>query len=206
MNGLPAGWNPLIAALHNGRGKAAAHLAKRARMDLEAAAGVGRLDVVKTFVNEDGSLKANATKARMESGFMWACEYGRTSVVDFLLEKGLDPGAQPHGETGLHWAAYVGHAGIVKSLLKRKAPVAIKDKRFGGTPLGWALYGWSERPLDAGRGGYYEVVARLVTAGATVEPEWLAARSLDEKLSADSRMLAALRGEMPVPRNRGAAI
>ena len=137
---------------------------------------------------------------------MWACEYGRTSVVDFLLEKALDPGAQPHGETGLHWAAYAGHAGIVKSLLKRKAPVAIKDKRFGGTPLGWALYGWSERPLEAGRGGYYEVVARLVTAGAAVEPRWLAARSLDEKLSADFRMLAALRGEMPRLRNRGAAI
>jgi len=207
VNGLPGGWNPLIAALHNGRGEAAAHLARRgARMDLEAAAGVGRLDVVKTFVNEDGSLKASATKARMESGFMWACEYGRTSVVDFLLAKGLAPGAQPHGETGLHWAAYVGHAGIVKSLLKWKAPVDIKDKRFGGTPLGWALYGWSERPLEAGRGGYYEVVARLVTAGAAVEPEWLTDRSLDEKLSADSRMLAALRGEMPRLRNRGAAI
>ena len=72
--------------------------------------------------------------------------------------------------------------------------------------MGWALYGWSERPLEAGRGGYYEVVARLVTAGAAVEPRWLAARSLVEKLSADFRMLAALRGEMPRLRNRGAAI
>ena len=72
--------------------------------------------------------------------------------------------------------------------------------------MGWALYGWSERPVDSGHGGYYEAVARLVIAGATVEPEWLADRSLDEKLSADSRMLAALRGEMPLPKNRSAAI
>ena len=74
VDGLPGGWNPLIAALHNGRGEAAAHLARRgARMDLEGAAGVGRLDVVKTYFNEDGRLKANATKAQMESGLMWAC-------------------------------------------------------------------------------------------------------------------------------------
>jgi len=142
----------LIAALHNGRGKAAAHLAKRgARMDLEAAAGVGRLDVVKTFVNEDGSLKANATKARMESGFMWACEYGRTSVVDFLLAKGLDPGAQPHGETGLHWAAYVGHAGIVKSLLKWKAPEdSCQSESRGRGPL--VLFAASACPTDKNPG------------------------------------------------------
>ena len=152
VNGLRGGWNPLIAALHNGRGKAAAHLAKRgARMDLEAAAGVGRLDVVKTFVNEDGSLKANATKARMESGFMWACEYGRTSVVDFLLAKGLDPGAQPHGETGLHWAAYAGHAGIVKSLLKWKAPEdSCQSESRGRGPL--VLFAASACPTDKNPG------------------------------------------------------
>ena len=202
VNGVPGGWNPLIAALHNGRGEAAAHLAKRgARMDLEGASGVGRLDVVRTFINENGTLKADATNAQMESGFMWACEYGRTNVVDFLLKKGVDVGAQPHGETGLHWAAYVGHANIVKSLLKWKAPLNIKDKRFGGTPLGWALYGWCERPLGAEHGGYYEVVARLVAAGATVDPEWLGDPNrelpIPRKVSADRPMLAALRGEMP---------
>ena len=46
---------------------------------------MGRLDVVKTFFNEDGCLKANAKDRQMESGFMWACEYGRTNVVEFLL-------------------------------------------------------------------------------------------------------------------------
>src|SRR5262245_5871991 len=82
VDGIPGGWNPLIAALHNGRGQAATHLAKRgARLDLEGGAGVGRLDRLKDFFNPDGSLKANATKAQMEYGLMWACEYGHARVV-----------------------------------------------------------------------------------------------------------------------------
>src|SRR5207237_8111892 len=53
------------ACLGNGRGQAAEHLAKRgAPLDLEGAAGVGRLDLVKTFFNEDGSLKTNATQTQ----------------------------------------------------------------------------------------------------------------------------------------------
>ena len=67
--------------------------------------------------------------------------------------------------------------------------------------MGWALYGWCERPLGAEHGGYYEVVARLVDAGATADPEWLADPNrelpIPRKVSADRQMLAALRGEMP---------
>jgi hypothetical protein len=199
VDGIPGGWNPLIAALHNGRGQSASHLAEHgARLDLEGAAGVGRLDRLKDFFERDGSLKANATKAQMEYGLMWACEYGHARVVDFLLKRGVNVGAQPHGETGLHWAAYAGHARIVKTLLRWKSPVAIKDRRFGGTPLGWALYGWCERPPGADHRGYYEVVARLVSAGATVAQKWLAdpdrGLPIAKKMRADGRMLAAVNG------------
>lgn len=147
VNGVPGGWNPLIAALHNGRGEAAEFLAKRgARLDLEGAAGVGRLDVVKSFFNEDGSLKESATREQMKSGFAWACEFGRTSVVDFLLQNGIeaDTRLRYNGQTGLHWAAYCAHVDTVKLLLERGASVGVKDESFGGTPLGWALYGWGE--------------------------------------------------------------
>ena len=76
------------ACLANGRGRAAAQLAERgARLDLEGAAGVGRMDVVRSFFNEDGSLKTGATKEQMKSGFNWACEYGSTRIVDFLLQR-----------------------------------------------------------------------------------------------------------------------
>jgi ankyrin repeat protein len=195
VDGLPGGWNPLIAALHNGRGEAAAFLARRgARLDLEGAAGVGQLDAVQRFFKKDGSRKASATKAQMESGFIWACEYGRMPVVAFLLTNGVRADTQPHGETGLHQAAYGGHADIVDLLLERQAPLDIKDERFGGTPLGWALHGWCYPPPEAKRARHHEVVARLIAAGAGP------AKNLDrlqvKKLRADARMRAALRGEI----------
>jgi hypothetical protein len=198
IDGVQGGWNPLIAALHNGRGEAAEFLAKRgARMDLEGAAGVGRLDSVKSFFNKDGSLRPNATKARMESGFMWACEYGRTKVVAFLIRKGIEVRAQPHGETGLHWAAYGGHSDIVKLLLKRKSCVDAKDERYGATPLGWALHGWCYPPPEAKRARYHEVVSLLVAAGAKLDPTKELDRSQVGKLRGERRMLAALRAAMP---------
>lgn len=203
VDGAPGGWNPLIAALANGRGEAAEFLAKRgARLDLEGAAGVGRIDVVKGFFNDDGSLKANASKEQMKSAFAWACEYGRSSVVDFLLQNGIEVDARlrHNGQTGLHWAAYSGHSDTVKLLLERKAPVDGKDESFGGTPLAWALYGWGEPAPEGKRGNYYDVVALLVAAGAAVDPEWLAdpdrEMPLVEKVRADPRMLAALGGQM----------
>jgi hypothetical protein len=198
IDGLPDGWNPLIAALHNGRGDAAAFLAKRgARLDLEGAAGSGRLDVVKDFFKKDGSLKATATKAQMESGFMWACEYGRTLVVAFLLQRGVNVGATPHGETGLHQAAYGGHAGIVKLLLERNAPVDVKDRRYDNTPLGWALHGWLYPPPEAKRRNHVQVVSLLVAAGAKVDRQWLETDEEGQRVRADRGMLAALSGTMP---------
>jgi hypothetical protein len=114
----PGAGSLLISALHNGRPEAAEFLAqRRAQLDLEGAAGVGLLDVVEGFFNEDGILKRNATKAQMESGFMWACEYGRNGVIDFLLKKGMDLRAQENtGLTGLNWAAVGGQLETINDL------------------------------------------------------------------------------------------
>jgi hypothetical protein len=190
----------VIGCLANGRGKAAAFLASRgAHLDLEGAAGVGRLDVVESFFNSDGSLKPDSTSEQMRDGLAWACEYGHSTVVSYLLERGveLDAKLSRNGQTGLHWAAYGGHADIVRLLLRRKAPVNVKDETYQGTPLGWALYGWGESPK---RGRYYDVVALLVAAGAKEEAAWLAdpdrGMPLTAKIQADSRMLAALKGEV----------
>jgi hypothetical protein len=191
VDGAPGEGSPLIAALHNGRPQAAELLAERgARLDLEGAAGVGRLDQVKRFFAADGGLKPNATPEQMKAGFLWACSYGRGGVVDFLLRSGMDVGTHLQGETGLHAAALGGHPEIVGWLLERRAPADVKDDRFGGTPLGWALYGWGNPAPENRRARHHEVVALLVGAGATVEPEWLAG----EKARADPRMLAALGG------------
>jgi ankyrin repeat protein len=194
----PGDGSAVNACLANGRGEAAVFLAGRgARLDLEGAAGVGRLDLVQRYFDGDGRLHG-ATTAQQLSGFAWACEYGRTEVVEFLVQHGiaLDAPLRSHGQTGLHWAAYGAHVGIVRVLLARGAPVNATEASFGGTPLGWTLYGWGERPPGSNREGYYEVVALLVAAGATVAPEWLDEDKrgipLEQMLRADSRMLAAL--------------
>jgi ankyrin repeat protein len=75
--------------LMSGRGKAARFLASRsARLNIETAAGAGRLDVVKTFFSEDGNLQPTATYEQIERGFLWACMYGQYDVVEFLLNHG----------------------------------------------------------------------------------------------------------------------
>jgi ankyrin repeat protein len=184
---------PLVrACLANGQPEAAEYLASRgASLDLPAAAGLGRLDVVMRFFGEDGNLNGTATKAQMVDAFSLACAFGRADVVDFLLDRGMavDAGLAAHGagHTGLHVAAFHGHAGVVNALVGRGACVGAIDKTWGTPPLVWALTGWRRRPATAA-GRYYEVVARLVGAGAIVEPhllDW-------DKVRADPEMLAAL--------------
>ena len=172
VDGAPHGWNPLNAALHNGRPEAAHFLAGRgAKLDLESAAGVGRLDLVQTFFNNDGSLKTTATNEQMESGFMWACEYGHTPVVEFLLEKGFDAGTVSHGMPGLHWAIIGGRVETIKLLLARKAPLEVLNT-YGGNAIGsatWAVhygdrvYRWPDPDTD-----WPAIVQMLIDAGAKV--------------------------------------
>jgi ankyrin repeat protein len=197
----PNGYSGVNGCLHNGRGEAAEFFAARgARLDLEGAAGVGRLDVVKSFFTQDGSLRPTATEEQIQDGFAWACQFGRTSVVDFLLQKGMtvDAKLKHDGETGLHWAAHEGHASTVELLLARGASVDVKDETYDGTPLDWAVFGWGT-PARARRETYYEIAALLVRAGAKVDQEWLQdnedRRRAAERIRSDPRMLAALRGE-----------
>ena len=164
VEGLPGKWNPLRAALANDRPEAAKFLAEKgATLDLQGAAGVGFLDVVKSYFNEDGSLIPNATREQFEKGFILACEYGRRDVVDFMLDKGVDlaTGANT-GQTALHLAAHRGQLDIMKLLIDRGAPLEVFNC-YGGTVLGQAL--WSadngEPEID-----FVPVVEMLLAAGA----------------------------------------
>jgi hypothetical protein len=68
--------------LWNGRGKAARFLASRgARLNLETAAGAGKLDVVKGHFSENGALKPDATEESSYSG----ASYGLASTVITVL-------------------------------------------------------------------------------------------------------------------------
>ena len=184
IDGAPGGWPLLAAALANGRLEAAEFLARRgARIDIIGAAGLGRLDLLETFFNKDGSLKANEMKADLDSGFRWACLYGRTKVVDFLLEKGADLRAgQNTAQTGLHNAVIGGHLDTIKLLLERNAPLEAKNV-YGGTALDQAL--WCSIHESNGV-DYLPIVDNLIAAGAKVDPEWLRANlhpPLDERVA-----------------------
>jgi ankyrin repeat protein len=176
------------ACLRNGRAAAAEFMAgKGARLDLEGAAGVGALDTVKSLFAEDYGLLQAATPQQRADGFKWACEFGRTSVVEFLLGHGMDADASlsVDGQTGLHWAALGGHPEIARMLLARGADVNARETGYGATPVGWAMHGWSHRSVGDDAARFYEVVDVLVAAGAEI----------GLLVSADRRMMSALLGE-----------
>ena len=190
----PAG-RILTACLANGRFHAAEFLAQHgAKLNVEAAAGLGRLDEVKTFFdennnNENGNLKASATRAQMERALLWSCEYGQDAVARFLIERGVPLEAQADtGQTALHWAVIGGHLDSIEFLLERGAPLEARNS-YDATPLGQAL--WSALHAD-GRIDYFPVIETLLKAGAKIEAATLAwlsqqeptASSLTERIAA----------------------
>jgi len=150
----PDGVNP---CLRNGRPEAAEFLAQHgAPLDLEAAAGLGRLDLVQTLISE-------STPAKINAGLWWASEYSRNNVVDFLLDNGADLLAGENtGLPALHWAIVGGQLETVKLLLKRGASLAAKNQ-YGGTALGQAR--WCVANSDPGI-NYAPIVQLLIDAGA----------------------------------------
>ncbi len=160
----------VVACLRNGRGAAAEYLASHgAKLDLEAAAGVGRLDLIENLIE-------NAPAQQKIDGFAWACEFGRTAVVEFFLDHGIEVSTiLPHnGQTGLHWAASTGELPVVQLLLARGASADARDKSFDATPLGWAVHAWVDGWAKAPKERYSAMIRLLRSAGACVEAEWLA--------------------------------
>lgn len=181
---IPAGI--VRSCLRNGCPEAAVHMAAHgASLDLEEAAGIGRLDIVAQC------FEAPRTVARPDAtaALTMASWYDRRDVVAFLLDRGVDAGARApkDGNTALHIAAYRGHAALVELLLERGAPVNVADSVYGTPPLGWALHAWLVE--DRGNAqGYRSVLRLLADAGAAVNPQWLD----DDRLRADEGLYAAL--------------
>lgn len=163
------------ACLANGRGPAAEFLAQRgAPLDLEAAAGVGRLDVVKAFFDDKGRLKPPATQLQRDRAFLFASQYGRDPVVEFLIQQGVPIATQANTrQTALHWAVIGGHLDTVKLLIEKGAPLESRNT-YGGTPLGQAL--WSATHGDP-RIDYVAILDALINSGSELEEgtlQWLA--------------------------------
>jgi hypothetical protein len=152
------------ACLANGRPKAAEFLAAAgAELGFAGAAGLGLLDVVRSFFRQDGGRTSGATSQQLKSGFLYACGYGRTNVASFLIEQGVDLAAHARdGQTALHNAVIGGHLDTVGLLLEHNAPLEVENA-YGGTVVGQAL--WSAAH-DDDPDRYIPIIETLVSAGA----------------------------------------
>ena len=74
---------------------------------------------------------------------------GKSPLVRDLLNAGVDPNPRvEHDETGLTWAAQLGHTAVVKDFLAGGVDREARGNRFGATPI-----------LLAAKGGHRDVVA-----------------------------------------------
>ena len=162
----------VIACFANGRPRAGEFLAARgAQLDLEGAAGLGRVDLVETFFDSARRLKPPATKEQLQKALLWACMYGREEAVAYLVERGADLlDRAESGATALHWAAGGAHLGIIKLLLDRGAPLE-EVNAWGGTVLEHAGYGFAH-PADST--DFAPAFETLLAAGARIQGSWLA--------------------------------
>ncbi|HEV7645209.1 MAG TPA: ankyrin repeat domain-containing protein [Pyrinomonadaceae bacterium] len=152
-------------SLANGCPEAAEYLAAHgARLDLVGAAGIGRLDVVKSFFDEQ-----NLTKEQAEEALLYASGYGQRAVVEFLLDPelgGVDIQAADNAkQTALHWALFTPQPEIIELLLRRGArPDAVNV--YGGDALGQALWSLTNNDNAA---DFPRAIEILLAAGAEIE-------------------------------------
>jgi len=133
--------SPLITALVFGFVEAAESLVRRgaAVNSLAAAAGLGRLDGVRTM------LPAASADDRQQA-LALATQHGHLEVTRALLDAGADPnrlnpsGMHAHA-TPLHHAALGGHEAVVRLLVERGARIDVEDTIYQATPAGWAAHG-----------------------------------------------------------------
>jgi ankyrin repeat protein len=158
-------WSPLEEALYWGYERSVRLLVSRgaAVTNLRIAAGLGRMDTIENFFNEDGSLKAGAgivespftknaaigprarePQAIIDNAFVYACMHNHIDAATYLLERGAGINTIPAGfdyaGTGLHYAAYRGHRAMIEFLLQRAADPTVKDPKVNSTPAGWAAH------------------------------------------------------------------
>jgi ankyrin repeat protein len=89
-------------------------------------------------------------------------------ALRLMLAAGLPVDALgQHRATPLHWAAFHGHAEMIREILRHNPPLELTDADFRATPLGWATYG-SEHGWHCETGDYAGTVELLLKAGAKI--------------------------------------
>lgn len=100
-------------------------------------------------------------------------------AVARLLDLGFPVEATDHsGTTALHNACWKGDLALVRLLLKHHPPLEAVERRFGATPLSWAIHGFQNAKNAEGdyvnpEADYPGVIRALMGAGARVTPEMI---------------------------------
>jgi ankyrin repeat protein len=178
------GGTPLIVALFWGHREAADLLAERGvhPLNLRAAAGLGRLDLIDELVSAEGRVApeagANRSFYRPHSGFpaweasedpqevldealSWAARNDRVEALDVLVARGADVDADVYRGTALTWAAACGRMSAIKRLVALGA-----DPNRRGT-FGGPEHGDGTTALHhAAEAGQLDTIRALLDAGA----------------------------------------
>jgi ankyrin repeat protein len=178
------GGTPLATALFWGHREAGDLLAEHAvvPLNLRVAAGLGRLDLIRSLVGEDGTLSEAAAAARafyrphtgfpiwhpaadpqevLDEALVWAAKSDRVDALGLLVELGADVDADPYRGTALTWAAANGHVAAIARLIELGAGVD-RTGTFGGPDHG---RGVTALHLAA-QSGQKAAVEALLAAGA----------------------------------------
>jgi hypothetical protein len=161
------GVRPLENAIYAGNKRMVDLLAERGIVPaaLWTYAACGRLDLVRACFDADGELRPDAARPRpniadfvpvparnlatsdpeqiMAEAFVHACQHGRTEVVRWFLDRGLDPDVAPYfGRTALVWAVMAQQPEVAGLLMERGADPDRGDEMlpFGAKALVTILF------------------------------------------------------------------
>ena len=184
VHGHGEGGTPLAVALFWGNTQAAELLAEReiAPRNLRIAAGLGRLDLIRALVGDDGRLSEEAGAQRgfyrphtgfpiwqpsddpqeiLDEALVWAAKSDRVDVLGPLVELGADPNGDPYRGTPLIWAAACGHVAAIRRLVELGAEPS-RQATFGGGEHGQGVTALH----IAAQSGKRSAVEALLAAGA----------------------------------------
>jgi hypothetical protein len=193
----------VLGCLANGQPAAARFFADRgAPLNLVEAAGVGKLDRVRAFFDEQGQPLASVAPGQIDSALQYAAGYGHAGVVSFLIDRGARVNmADDGGQAPLHWATFGPHVEVTRILLTNGASVAARDHRFNATPLDWMIHALATADDDAMQAPGCEVAALLVAAGAVPDLDRFGA-AIRSRVQANGTLLKAL-GLAPITDKAG---
>jgi len=179
VDGVDRDGVPMSYAVHFGWRDVAELLYRRGgSLDLRFAAGLGRLNLVKSWFNPDGSLKPGAgalsdpygLELKMRGGSMHRCDRTRANILDqsfyfacanvhlevaeYLLQQGakinaIVPGLDSHA-TVLHLIATrdPSYLPVIQFLLDHGANRAVRDEEYFATPADWARHARRQEALE----------------------------------------------------------